>query len=100
MNINKAFELLGLSLDSFLESMNTKSLRQKRDTISSYLELAKSHRKHLLAVNHPDRGGSPEQFNLIQEAFAFIESQSVSALESLDYKLALNNKSKVKVEIN
>lgn len=100
MNINEAFEVLGLDLKAFLEAMNSKSSRHRKDVVQSYLSLAEIHKKSLLVMFHPDHGGDSIKFIQVQKAFEFIVEQSRIATEKLDYKMDLESISKVKLEIN
>ena len=76
MNLYDAIKNLGFNPESYFMLLKQSGSQAKIDLANELLEKARKRYRTLLAANHPDTGGSTEEFKKINNSFLFIESET------------------------
>lgn len=96
MTINDALITLGKDpvkvMSGVLKRRDIDGLDGMINETEAVLKDVKLIAKKLLAVHHPDKGGSEEAFRRVQEALKCVEDHTISFKETIEKRRELSNK--------
>lgn len=87
MNLYDALSILEIDPNPYLAKLKMASIPERLQLANEALESVRRNYKYLLAKNHPDKGGDASRFNLIQSAYAFLESDTSQFITKVEAKI-------------
>lgn len=99
MTFTQAFYVLEIDPNKYFERLSSISLLEKKQLALKMLEECRKRQKRLLGSSHPDKGGDPNRFLEIHNAFQLIETETESFIRKIDDKIDESSKSETPILI-
>ena len=87
MNLIDSMKILGLDPDTYFIVLEQVSRADRVKIAKDMIIRAKAHCRNLLALHHPDKGGNPLKFKMVNEAHSSFLMQTEEFIRKIEAKI-------------